>query len=170
MSAELSDFLKRLICLFALLPLFLGCAQDGSDVGKYITQPFECRVALTCNSSEYTLSVSKCGADLITLTVIKPLSIEGLSISVEGGMTQSYKGIDTATELPTASFAKVMLAAFSQPSEENIRKTDEGYEITFECDGDGGILLLDSFSYVPLRINWKEYNAEFSHYSVTKTD
>ncbi|MBR4439872.1 MAG: hypothetical protein IKS88_04640, partial [Clostridia bacterium] len=72
--------MRRLLAsvVFAFLLLTAGCKKNV-DIISYLSMPFESRAKLTIESSEYYVNVQKGGANLVSVTVVSPEALAGLT-------------------------------------------------------------------------------------------
>ena len=132
----------------------------NTDVIDYLPMPFESRVKLTIESSEYCLDVQKGGANLVSVTVISPESLAGLTVSLGEQSELAFCGTSCADGLPF-TVAELICEAFDTRNVVSSASDGETAELEFVASSVAGRLRFDAFSAVPLSIEADGIYLEF---------
>lgn len=147
-------------CVFLIL-FAAGCKKNtDSDFYGSIYHPFTARVQVKIDSSEYSLIVEKGGANLISVKVEAPLSLQGMSFSLGEDEKLTFNKMDFSSCF-TESIAHLFNFAFSEQNRTGIDYFGETANISFLAFGKEGIIYVDSFSKLPVSLSFGEITAEF---------
>ena len=156
--------MRRMLSIAALLFLLSASACGKvTDVTDYLSLPFSSEVVLKVDSSEYLLKVEKGGADLVSVTVVLPEALEGLSVTLGEGNAVSYHGAYCSDGMP-CTVAGLIYAAFDTRNVLSSASSGDTSEVRFATPLGEGKLTFDTFSAVPLSLETEGVYMEFKDF------
>ena len=135
----------------SVLLLFLSGCGASADPAEYLSMPFSGRVKLTIDSSEFLLDVTKGGANLVSVTVVSPEALEGLTASLGEENEISFRGIRCADGMPR-TIAGLIYEAFDARNAVSVSSDGSVDVLRFSSSAGDGELRIDSFSAVPISL------------------
>ncbi|MBR5941743.1 MAG: hypothetical protein IKZ81_00175 [Clostridia bacterium] len=156
--------MRRLLAsvVFAFLLLTAGCKKNV-DIISYLSMPFESRAKLTIESSEYYVNVQKGGANLVSVTVVSPEALAGLTVSLGEQSELTFNGVACSEGMPFTA-AELIREAFDARNVVSAVSDGETAEVYFAASAVAGKLRLDAFSAVPLSLEADGIYMEFTDF------
>jgi len=157
---------KRGMMLLALGCVFLLLVSCGKPAVEPVTDGFRCTVRLVYGSSEYIGTLDRSDPTTGSLTIHKPASLEGTTMTWDGDdVTVSYKHMTvTFAEgtLPVGAAVKALWKTLDscRSSSENTTVVEGmvdgiGYTVTF--DDTSGLPLTMAVPSVPLNVSFSDW-------------
>ena len=157
----------RRIPIIALLPALLfvisGCGSS-LNATEYLSLPFTAVAKVTIESSEYVVSISKGGANLVSVTVESPEALSGMTAILGEDSALEYRGSRIEHAFPR-TVAELVYDAFCDANRIEAYSDGDVEVVRFASARGSGSVRIDGFSAVPMSLESEDVNIEFTEFN-----